>query len=150
MLWPAGAAAIAAMGVRAFAGHAAGVSFAVPPEPAQWAHFVAAGLWVGGLLLALLLVRETADDRGPRSARSGGTRRSPRGRCSSWCAPASLRTWSQLGGPGGLVDSLDTAYGRVLLLKIVVALAIVGLGAVNRYRSIPRLGDRTRARCDGC
>jgi copper transport protein len=138
MLWPAGVTAIAAMGVRAFAGHAAGVSFAVPPEPTQWAHFVAAGLWVGGLLLALLLVRgtgATADLVGPIRRYST---------LAAWAVLVVVlsglaRTWSQLGGPGGLIDSLDTAYGRVLLLKIVVALAIVGLGAVNRYRSIPRL-----------
>jgi len=140
MLWPAGAAAIAAMGVRAASGHAASVTFAVPPELSQWAHFVAAGLWVGGLVLALLLVRETAEtDELTRPIRRYST-------LAAWAvlvvvATGFLRAWSQLGGPGGLLDALDTTYGRVLLAKIVVALTIVALGAVNRYRSIPRLGS---------
>jgi copper transport protein len=140
LLWVAGAGAGVAMGVRAFAGHAASVDAPLPPELAQWAHFIAAGLWIGGLVLAWLLVRETA---APATIVAPIRRYS---RLAGWAVLVVVltglaRTWSQLGGPGGLIDALDTAYGRSLAIKIVLALGIVGLGAVNRYRNIPRLGD---------
>ena len=94
----------------AYAGHAASVSFAVPPELSQWAHFAAAGLWVGGLVLALLLVRETATTADVVS---------PIRRYSTLAAWAVLvvvltgllRAWSQLGGPGGIVNALDVRPG---------------------------------------
>jgi putative copper export protein len=140
LLWVAGAGAAVAMGVRAFAGHAASVHAPLPQEPAQWAHFVAAGLWIGGLLLAWLLVRETD---APATIVTPIRRYS---RLAGWAVLVVVltglaRTWSQLGGPGGLIDALGTAYGRSLAVKVVLALTIVGFGAFNRYRNIPRMVD---------
>jgi copper transport protein len=57
LLASAGAAAAAAMLVRATSGHAAGLSPPLPAELAQWAHLVAIGVWIGGLVLVLLLLR---------------------------------------------------------------------------------------------
>jgi copper transport protein len=39
----------------------------------------------------------------------------------------------------------DSAFGRAVLIKAVVALGIVALGAVNRQRLLPRLRDATGA-----
>jgi copper transport protein len=38
---------------------------------------------------------------------------------------------------------LDTAFGRAVLIKIVVALGIVALGALNRRRTLPALRNAT-------
>jgi copper transport protein len=36
-------------------------------------------------------------------------------------------------------DLLHTAFGRAVLIKIIILVALVGLGALNRQRSLPRL-----------
>jgi copper transport protein len=36
-------------------------------------------------------------------------------------------------------DFLHTAFGRAVLIKIIILIALVGLGALNRQRSLPRL-----------
>ncbi len=46
--------------------------------------------------------------------------------------------WSQLGAVSRL---WTTTYGRVLVVKVAVVVALVSLGAVNRYVVLPRLGD---------
>jgi copper transport protein len=46
--------------------------------------------------------------------------------------------WVHVGGVGALVD---TAYGRLLLLKMALAALVLATGAVNFKRITPRLGD---------
>ncbi len=53
-----------------------------------------------------------------------------------------VRAANELGGIGWWTRAFDTSYGTTLVVKIVVVLAVIALGAWNRYRSIPRLGDR--------
>ena len=36
-------------------------------------------------------------------------------------------------------DLVHTAFGRAVLIKIIVLIGLVGLGALNRQRSLPRL-----------
>lgn len=43
-------------------------------------------------------------------------------------------------------DLLHTAFGRAVLIKIIILLALVGLGALNRRRSVPRLRAAAAAR----
>jgi hypothetical protein len=50
-----------------------------------------------------------------------------------------LRSVSELGGIGQLVDIWDSSYGRTLAIKVAVVLGVIGLGAINRYRSVGRL-----------
>lgn len=47
-----------------------------------------------------------------------------------------INSWNLLGGPGDLVA---TGYGRLLLIKIGLFLAMVAIAAVNRLRLTPRL-----------
>ena len=42
---------------------------------------------------------------------------------------------------GGLHSLISTAYGRLLLLKVVLFAAMVSLAGVNRQRLLPRLAD---------
>jgi putative copper resistance protein D len=45
-----------------------------------------------------------------------------------------INTWAILGSPGGLVE---TGYGRLLLFKVVLFLAMLSLAAANRLRLTP-------------
>jgi copper transport protein len=41
-------------------------------------------------------------------------------------------------------DFLHTAFGRAVLIKIILLVALIGLGALNRQRSVPRLRAAAR------
>jgi copper transport protein len=141
-----GAAAAAAMLVRAMSGHAAAVIPPQPSEVAQWAHFLAIGVWIGGLVaLAALLVRDRRDATPPPveqvRAFSG---------LAGWAVlvvvvTGVFRSVTEAGGFGEVAAMLtDTTYGTTLIVKVALALVLVGLGALNRRRSIPRLADDGR------
>ena len=49
-----------------------------------------------------------------------------------------LLGWRILGSWSGLVD---TTYGRLLLVKVGIALGVAGVAAWNRYRLLPRVSD---------
>jgi uncharacterized membrane protein len=98
----------------------------------QWAHFVAVGVWIGGL--AALLSALAATPSKERRARVGrfsavalwtvvvvaitGTLR----------AIGEIESWDEL---------FSSAYGRVVLVKTGFVLALAALGALNRYRHVP-------------
>ena len=104
-------------------------------------HLLAAGAWLGGLpALAMLLARaRRADDPAWHSFAVGATRRF------SWLGIVSvaallasgiINSWNLLGGPRDLVT---TDYGRLVLLKIGLFVAMVGIAAANRFHFTPRL-----------
>ncbi len=64
-----GETAAAAMLVRAMGGHAAAADTPAVQISLQWLHFMAIGVWIGGIALALLLIR--SDRRGEEDARRG-------------------------------------------------------------------------------
>jgi copper transport protein len=136
-----GLAAAATMLVRATSGHAAALVPALPPELAQWIHFLAIGVWVGGLLPLLLLLRERRAVGGPAPA--GEAARFSR--IAGWALLVVVitgvaRTIGEAGGVGDVRAMLtETSYGTALILKLALAVALIGLGALNRRRSIPRL-----------
>ncbi len=138
-LWGAGLAAAAAMLIRATSGHAAA---ATPPwwqEGLQWFHFLAAGAWIGGLVLLLLLVRAAPVPPVAQARRFSSLAFVA---VAVVVATGLLRSWNELGGAGWVLHAFDTWYGTVLLIKISLAVAIIALGALNRYRTLPRL-DRS-------
>jgi copper transport protein len=136
-----GAAAAATMLVRATSGHAAAIVPAGPAELAQWVHFLAIGVWVGGLLPLALLLRErrAAGEPAPIAEASRFSR------TAGWALlvvvlTGTVRTVTEAGGFDDVRAMLtDSSYGTALILKVLVAVALIGLGAVNRRRSIPRL-----------
>jgi copper transport protein len=158
--WPPlallGAAGIATALVRALGGHAAAASPAWPQELLQTVHITAASIWVGGFVPVLLLL---AAWRSRRSTREG--RAAPPvdevarfSRAAGWAVlvlvmTGLLREVNEAGGLGKVLDLLlDSSYGTALLIKMAIVVAMIGLGWLNRRRSIPRLraGDGTLAR----
>ena len=147
-LWGSGAAAAAAMWVRAGGGHAAAADPPLPQELLQTAHMVAAGLWIGGLVLLWLLLREATAADDP----VGGPPVREVRRFSNVALVAVVvvvasglaRSFEELGGFGAAADLLDATYGRALAGKVLGALALIALGALNRRRSIPRLAADPR------
>jgi hypothetical protein len=53
-----------------------------------------------------------------------------------------LRATDEIGGISATFRLLRTSYGITLAIKIAVVALLIGLGAFNRYRSIPRMKDR--------
>jgi putative copper resistance protein D len=139
----AAALTAALLAALALAGHggatpgAAGVVHLI----ADMAHAIAAGVWVGGLLpLALLLagVRGAADAPALAAARDATRRFSNLGLVSvaTLLATGIVNTIFLAGSVPAL---LGTRYGRLLLLKIFLFLAMVAIAAVNRLKLTPQL-----------
>lgn len=104
-------------------------------------HLLAAGAWLGSLpALAMLLARaHHTDNPGWRSFAVGATRRFSRIGIVSVCALLAsgiINSWNLLGGSR---DLLTTDYGRLVLLKIGLFVAMAGIAAANRFHLTPRL-----------
>jgi copper resistance protein D len=104
----------------------------------DWLHVSAAATWTGGLFCLAVLVLP-------------GTRIWPRDRLEAlvlrfsalagWCLAAVVASgicngWIEIGSIHAL---WTTTYGQILAMKLALVLAIVVLGAANRYAIIPRL-----------
>ena len=136
-----GAAAATAMLVRATSGHAAALVPALPNELAQWFHFLAIGVWIGGLLpLALLLRERMAAGRPAPVAEAARFSRTAGWALLVVVITGAARTVGEAGGFGDVLEMLTgTSYGTALIVKLALAFSLIGLGAFNRRRSIPRL-----------
>ena len=93
-------------------------------------HVAGVGAWIGGLLLMLLASAGT-------SAPTAGAWRAF-SRMASVMAPVVLlsgvgSSWRRVGGSGPTAI-LASDYGKLLLIKIVLALAVMALGATQRRR----------------
>jgi copper transport protein len=129
-----GLAGAGGMLVHALAGHAAGPSsLRLLNLLAQWAHLLAVGVWIGGLvwLLAALVVRTTG--RSTREVVVGFSRLAGIS-LAVVVATGVVRSVDELGGWRRLLDS---GFGRALDLKLVLFAGLVALGARNRYRLLP-------------
>jgi copper transport protein len=126
-------AALIALAVLAFAVSLSGHASTAPPEAisrrAVSVHVAAAAVWVGALVpLALLLAAGAAE--GATRALASFSRIVP------WTVAALALTGGflaavQVRAPAAL---WDTDYGRVLLAKLALVAAMLGLAAVNRWR----------------
>jgi nitrogen fixation protein FixH len=95
-------------------------------------HFVAVGVWMGGLAALLAGVRGDPDTSKAASVR----------RYASAAAvmvfvvagTGTFRAFNEIESWGQLVT---TSYGRAVLAKVVLLGVVAGLAAVNRYRSLP-------------
>jgi copper transport protein len=133
-LLAAGAAAAAAMLVHVAAGHAAATgSLRWAKVVAQWIHFAAVGVWLGGLAALLAGIRGAPDETKAMAIR----------RFSATAAVALalvaitgvVRSVQEVGTWGDLFSS---GYGLLVVTKAGLLLVLAGMGAMNRYRNVPR------------
>jgi putative copper resistance protein D len=139
--------AIAALLASAFAaaavhsGHAAATAgwLGTFHRAADGLHLIAASAWLGGLLpLALLLTAARREEISLALAREATLRFSTLGLISVGVliATGSVNGWILTGSVPALIG---TDYGRLLLAKVALFLAMVAIAAINRLRLTPRL-----------
>ena len=133
--------AAAFAGALVWSGHAAGGlgDEAIFHPAADVLHLIAAAAWVGALLpLIVLFGAAGADDASLAMARTATTRFSILGIASvgTLLATGIVNTYYLAGSVPAL---LHTNYGRLLLIKIALFLAMVAIATVNRFRLTPRL-----------
>lgn len=142
--WRAGLAlvavgSVAAMVLHVQSGHAAASSWPWPMVGVQAVHFLAAATWIGGLAALLVGIRGS-----PAPEKSAAAKRY------STVAGAALgvlvvtgvvRAVDQVDGWGRIVS---TGYGRLVIVKSVLLVALAGLGAANRYRHMPQVPTTLR------
>lgn len=136
----AGVAAAAAMLARAIGGHAAAAATPALHIGLQWFHFMAAAVWMGGLFIAFLLV--SARGKAGADAPTAEVRRysSLAGYALAVVlATGVLRAIEEVGGLSKLLRLFDNSYETTLDVKVAIVVVLIGLGAFNRYRSIPRM-----------
>jgi copper transport protein len=106
----------------------------------QWAHLVAVGAWIGGLVWLLLSLRGVA--RGERTMRAVRFSRMAVVALGAVVLTGVLRAISEVGGFGRL---FDTSFGITLVVKSCIVAVLIALGALNRFRNVPKLraGDGT-------
>jgi copper transport protein len=134
LLWGAAIAAAATMLVHVEAGHASAItSWTWVAIGSQWVHFMAAGVWIGGLAALLLAIRGLEGDVRGRGVRRYSTMAGimlaavvVTGVVRSIIA---IDSWSEL---------FSSGYGRAVLIKVTLLGGLVGLGAINRYRNVPQ------------
>jgi copper transport protein len=140
-----GAVAAATMLARVWGSHAAATGSAPYRIALQWLHFAGAGVWIGGVfLLALWFARPPGSDPSPIDVALGVSRWALIG-LSAVVVTGVLRSLQELGGVSGWLHAFASSYGTVLAIKVAAGAVLIGLGGINRYRSIPRLrseGDR--------
>jgi copper resistance protein D len=144
-------AAAGLVGTLAWAGHAVGASGldGVIHTAADVLHLIAAAAWIGLLLPLALVLRAAAADAGSAAtARTVTVRFSTLGIVSvgTLLVTGTINTWYLAGSISTLPES---AYGRLLLLKIALFLGMVAIAAVNRLRLTPRLAAGASAPAAG-
>jgi len=129
----AGVATVVAMAADVDASHvAAAHSLRLARMAVQTAHFAAAGVWVGGLAALLLGLRGRAHADRPAAVR----RYSAMALAAAAVVAASgvQRAFDEVGTLHALAHA---AFGRWVLLKSALLVALLVLGARNRFRSVP-------------
>ncbi len=101
-------------------------------------HLLAAGVWLGALLcLALGLMARTPATEPLHRALKGFSGIGSVA-VAAIIASGLVNAWF-LVGPQHLAGLVTTAWGRLLLAKLVLFAAMLGLAALNRWRLTPRL-----------
>lgn len=141
--WVVAALAGAALIITpALSGHARATSPVVLNVAVDAVHVAAMAAWVGGLVLLLAAVpaatRALAPAERTRLLAAVLQRFSP-------LALVSVAVLVATGAYGTVVyldavgDLVDSEWGRLVLAKIVLLVALIGLGALNQRRTMPRL-----------
>jgi copper transport protein len=123
--------AAGAMLARATGGHAGSAGMVL----AQWLHFMGVGAWIGGLAwLFVGLFRKLDPAQVRRFSTLAGVA------LAVVVVSGLLRSWNEL-GLGWWLHPLRNGYTTTLALKVAIVIPLIGLGALNRYRNVPRYGS---------
>ncbi len=134
--YAAATAALVAVAAPALTGHTRAAEPVALSVAADALHLVAGAVWLGGLVgLALTLPRLAGP---PATALVSRFSTLAAGVLVALVASGSLMAWRIVGSWDALVS---TGYGRLLLVKIGVALVAVAIAAVNRFVLLPRGGQ---------
>ena len=133
-------AASGAIGVHGFSGHAAAGRLPVASTVIVHAiHIVAAGMWIGGLVIVIAGLKSSAEAAHARSLARF-----------SMLAAIGLALVTITGiarslhEVGSWNDLTTNTYGVLVIAKVLLLLAIAVLGAINRWRHLPAAMDTTR------
>jgi putative copper resistance protein D len=131
------AVAIAALGILAQTGHAAGTANHGLAVSSMVLHLTGSAVWVGGLAVLCLLARRL------RGALPAAAQRYSVLALWSFLGVAIsglVNAWVRVGGP----DGLATPYGRLVLAKAAALAVLGGAGWLHRAVTLRALGVRPR------
>jgi copper transport protein len=114
------------------AGHAGAGTTGALGEAAQTAHVVAGGVWLGGLAALLISVRGA-----PSAAKGQAVRRFSAVALAGLAVLAATGILRSVEELSSWSDLALTGYGRAIVVKIALLVAIAALGLRNRLRSVP-------------
>jgi copper transport protein len=142
----AGVGAAVAMLADVAGGHAATGSLVAASSALQWVHIMAAGAWLGGLAALLPVLRGE-----PRQVRTAAVHRFSTGAAIALAALATTGTIRAAAELGTWNRVTSTPYGWLVVVKAALLGVLAGLGAVNRFRNVPRAACTMRGlRRVGC
>lgn len=103
---------------------------------AQALHLVAGAIWVGGLFALLLMRRALGGDFSSAMRRYS--------RLAGWCyagvaISGLVMAWTRVRGAALTAETLTTAYGALLLVKVAALVVLGFIGWWHRRRLVPRL-----------
>jgi copper transport protein len=129
----AGLGAAAEMWVDVAASHAGAQTPVALNLIAQWAHILAAGIWIGGLLTLLLAVRGQPSELIGRAVRRFSTVAGV-----AIVVVALTGTFRAVIEVGSIGQLFSTAFGILVLVKVALFIVLAALGAINRFGNVPR------------
>jgi copper transport protein len=125
--------AAASMWVDVAASHAGAQAPVAANLLIQWAHIVASGVWIGGLLVLVLAVRGQASELKGRAVRRFSTTAGI-----AIVVVALTGTFRAVIEVGSIGQLFGTSFGVLVLVKVALFVVLAGLGAINRFGNVPR------------
>ena len=150
--WAILLAGVAIAALTAVGGHAASTAPIPLSLVVDWAHLLAASIWIGGLATLVLIFPTLVRSLGAAQGTATLAGVMPRFSALAFGAVQLLaltgfyQTWVHVDGPTALIQSL---YGWTLLVKLLLLVPLLALGAVNRLVIAPRLRVAAGAAPDG-
>ena len=111
----------------------------------DWSHLLLIGAWVGEVLVATLLVLPRLDrvrDSHDSAAFAPALSHSATVILIGVVITGVIKAWLSVGSPTYMIG---TAYGQVLIVKLVFVSVAVALGGFNRFVVLPKLNSDTQS-----
>jgi copper transport protein len=135
----AGLGAAAEMWMDVAASHAGAQTPVALNLVAQWAHILAAGIWIGGLVTLLLAVRGRPSEVTGRAVRRFSTVAGI-----AIVVVALTGTFRAVIEVGTIGRLFSTAFGILVIVKVALFVILAALGAINRFGNVPRSSNVLR------